>query len=124
VQYTVCSDTSSWSWDSNEGNSKALVGTNCGDTPTADAYTSADYITIEGSSGSCGANGLNNNYCGYALNPDDSNTPSINVPICDCTTPFSVGFVSDCYGSPAAAAATAVANRGVCLEYRQLPCNT
>ena len=49
---------------------------------------------------------------------------NISKYITDCTTPFSVGFVSDCYGSPAAAAATAVANRGVCLEYRQLPCNT
>jgi hypothetical protein len=82
VQYTVCSDTSSFSWDSNEANTKALTGTNCGDSPTADAYTSADYITIEGSANSCSSNALYNQYCGYALNPDDSNTPSINVPIC------------------------------------------
>jgi hypothetical protein len=120
----VCDDDNSFSLnnlidvsaDSTLG--KSAVGTNCQPgTNTASDFT-GDYIEIAGSGGSCGASG-NSLYCGQALNSVHDVLVAYQTPICDCTTPFAVNVITDDYDD--AQSGTSI-NRGVCLNYRQLPC--
>ena len=95
----------------------SLLGTDCLAVGTGqDTTTTGDYIVIEGSGGTCGTSSLSK-YCGQKLNPITAK--KVNIPICDCTPPFSVGIFTDSWGD---AQSAMVPNRGICLNYRQLPC--
>jgi len=124
IEYTVCSDDNSFSLnnlidisaDATLG--KSSTGTNCyPGTNTASDFT-GDFIEIAGSGGSCGASS-GSLYCGQALHVLNDQLVALQIPICDCTTPFAVNVVTDAYAD---ANSDKSANRGVCLEYRQLPC--
>ena len=121
VEYSVCSeDADNFSLDNEAkpaADMKSLVGSECLTPGTgADTTTTGDYIVIEGSGGSCGVSS-GSKYCGQKLNPITA--MAANTPICDCTPPFSVGILTDAWGDAQSAMVT---NRGVCLNYRQLPC--
>merc|ERR1712241_667598 len=123
VEYSVCStDLDQFSLD-NDGdattatNAKSVVGSSCVVAATAGstAFT-GDYIEIDGSGGTCGDT-TGSRYCGQALHVVKDLTTSI--PICDCTAPFAVRVVTDDLRE---AGSDKTANRGICLNYRQLPC--
>jgi hypothetical protein len=121
VEYQVCMDTAfgttAFTLDANTAN--AAVDNACG---SATAGTPQDYIGIQGSSGACSANnvGLSSKYCGIFLNQI---AMASNIPICDCTPPFLVHVHTDNNGV-AATEQTVANNRGVCLDYMQIPCTT
>lgn len=113
VQYQVC-ETGGFSLD---GKSTAADTSDTGITCTT------DYIDIPGASGTCsqdplGAN-FNTRYCGQRLAPVVGG--STNIPICDCTVPFTVYIVTDS-GADAGIVGSTGVNRGVCLDYFQIPC--
>ena len=68
TKYSVCTDENSFTLDQNQ---KAL---------TIDESCSNDYITIEGSSSTCGLNDVTNRYCGNFL--VDTNGGRANAEIC------------------------------------------
>jgi len=111
VQYQVCSDADSFNIDSVTANKVAKVDTDC----------TLDYITIETSTSGCVPGGggatFTSRYCGRKLNPLTAG--DANVPICDCTFPFEVNIKTDALAESGSAAKV---NRGVCLEYTQIPC--
>jgi len=125
VQYQVCADDGSFSFD-NHGTMNpmpALQGTNC--INTMSPMTSIDYITIENSNAGCGGGiqgSLNSRYCGGYLN--DLKDAKGNVPICDCTAPFEVNINFDNQKDVKSDDATTMFNRGLCLEYSQIPCSS
>jgi len=123
VEYSVCSDPNSFSLFSmaaaDLSDAKALVESSC----------SLDWIEIEASSESCSLLRTNNRYCGNYL--ADTELSMANAKICDCTPPFYVGvrtnagnYDSDADGVPDETAIALVANRGVCLNYFQVPCQS
>ena len=122
IEYSVCStDADNFSLDNEampaDTMGASLLGTECLAVGTGtDTTTTGDYIVIEGSGGTCGTSSLSK-YCGQKLNPVTAK--KISVPICDCTPPFSVGIFTDAWGDAQSAMVT---NRGICLNYRQLPC--
>ena len=64
---------------------------------------------------------MNARICGEAFNLK-KDAVSLNLPsVCDCTAPFNVQIVTDALADPQSAARI---NRGVCLNYRQIPCGT
>lgn len=109
VEYTVCPDANSFTIDTTL---KSKV---------EDACQTVDYITIEGGQGTCAGNNVPsagvNKFCGDKLNPLPDQME--NVPICDCTTPFRVDIFTN---EEADNMMQAALSRGVCLEYRQIPC--
>jgi len=126
VEYKVCTDTWSFSLDNAIDQSaanamaKSNVGTNC-ITPSANAGTSdfsGDFIEIDGSGANCGDT-AGSRYCGQSLHVQTEQV--VNIPICDCSAPFFVGIVTDNVRDENS---DKTANRGVCLDYRQLPCRT
>jgi hypothetical protein len=115
VQYSVCADTNSFSLDQkSEAADTADIGT----------YCTNDFIEIGGGSATCNINSVggysNTRYCGRILSLALSG--AINIPICDCTAPFSVYIKTDGLIDAATTAAAVPNNRGVCLEYTQIPC--
>lgn len=115
VQYTECSATNSFSID---GYSVIAdvgdIGTNCSD----------DWIEIPGGAATCQQSGYfntNSRYCGRFLSAVQSST--LASPVCDCTAPFNV-FVKTNTGldDTTGIIAGTVNNRGVCLDYKQIPC--
>jgi len=118
VEYSVCSDSDDQFSLDNEvvvGDAAAITGTSCFLTD-ATTVASGDYITIEASGNDCNVP-TNSKYCGQKLNAQ--NTLTFSTPICDCTAPFAVGIYTDANQDTKSAT---IANRGVCLNYRQLPC--
>jgi hypothetical protein len=116
VQYQVCADPQSFTLDSGS----TLVN-------TADIGSACinDFIEIEASGvTSCstrsGATPTNTRYCGRALHIQVKG--AISVAICDCTAPFGVFIHTDDTIDGVIAATIVAGNRGVCLEYNQLPC--
>merc|ERR1711971_222689 len=83
----------------------AMSGTNC----------ASDWIAIDGAGGNCGGIAGVNKFCNDYLHPQNEATNSI--PICDCTSPFTVGVHTDTPAAPAL-----IANTGFCLNYRQVKC--
>ena len=67
-----------------------------------------------------GCGNLKSVYCGGILN--DLTSATIDTLITDCTAPFEVSIVTDAT-TDATAGTIAGSNRGVCLEYTQIPCN-
>jgi len=103
-----------------------------------DSLCSGDYVEIPSSfSSSCGGgtasakNAINTRYCGARLGMFMYSTTSaiLHNPVCDCSEPFHVRHVTDTandtggsIGVGIANAATTVAPRGFCLDFRQTPC--
>ena len=111
VQYSVCSDTNSWTIY--EDTTTVMTG-------LTDTACSLDFIGISGGSGVCSAgysNQLKSKFCGTHFNPVTAGTE--NIPVCDCTLPFAVRVHTDNTADASPGDAT---NRGVCLEYNQVPC--
>ena len=50
-------------------------------------------LIISGSGGSCGASS-GSLYCGQALHVLNDQLVALQIPICDCTTPFAVNVVT------------------------------
>jgi len=121
VEYSVCStDLDQFSINNladatTATNAKSAVGTSCL-LNAAGTDFSGDYIEIDGSGGTCGQT-AGSRYCGQALHYQSMQATSI--PICDCSPPFAVGIITDNYAD---ANSDKTANRGICLDYRQLPC--
>ena len=113
VQYSVCSDTNSWTIHEDDGTAISAGKT--------DTDCSLDFISIAGASGVCtpGANVLRSKFCGTFINPVTAGAK--NEPVCDCNAPFTVGVHTDNTADTAMAAMLST-NRGVCLEYNQIPC--
>merc|ERR1712107_731877 len=122
VEYSVCnSNPDSFSLDNEkmpaDTMGQSATGTDCLAVGTGtDTTTTGDYIIIEASGGSCGGSSVSK-YCGQKLNP--ATAKKVTVPVCDCTPPFAVNIVTDGWGDTQSAK---VINRGICLNYRQLPC--
>ncbi|XP_059097778.1 uncharacterized protein LOC131892061 [Tigriopus californicus] len=116
IEYSVCSDANSFSIDTNKMLMMSKVETEC---------LTIDYITIEGGQGSCaGSNNPTagvNKYCGDKLNPLTMQIE--HAPVCDCTAPFRVDiFTDNDVDLMDMATPNTKPSRGVCLEYRQIPC--
>lgn len=111
VEYQAC-DSQGFSIDVSNG-------------PGFDGACSRDFITIPGSSNQCStssSNPLNNRYCGFFLLG-----LTANQPVCDCTEPFNVFIRTDGISDTVAAGvpvANVVQSKGVCLDYKQIPCGT
>jgi len=121
VQYSVCTDPpNSFSLNAANTDSKSIIGSNCVDTSIA-TMIKEDYITISGGSSDCNT-GLSdtNRFCGTSLNVYTDLTTSI--PICQCNAPFLVGIKTDAYADEKSADAANPSNRGLCLNWRQVPC--
>jgi len=107
VRYSVCSDTNSYTLDNND-NTKAEIDTQC----------AMDFLGIDGVGMTCTAASnrvQHTKLCGGIFNAEKDNT--LDIPLCDCTSPFAVNVVTDDTADTAANP-----SRGVCLEYMQVPC--
>jgi len=118
IQYQVCSDMNSFSIDTmaKEDGPPVTGGPALHDA----ACKTLDYVQIENSNGGCTDNGagiFRSKYCGGFFT--DFTSGKANTPVCDCTRPFEVNFFTDAIAD---AMAAVLPNRGVCLEYTQLPC--
>merc|ERR1711981_1484651 len=91
---------------------------------------SQDYITIPGGQSVCSTNPslggfTQDKYCGSRLSiiGNLANEPTVNIPICACQTPFTVGIVTDDTADDVDVANAAASwSRGVCLDFKQQPC--
>jgi hypothetical protein len=109
IEYSVCSDTNSWTLDSLDA-TKAKQDDLC----------TGDWVGIDGVSASCSTGSgtiVKDRLCGAAgiLNIQTDQTVTMNS-VCDCVPPFNVQIYTD------AAAGISTAQRGICLEYEQVPC--
>jgi len=102
-----------------------------------DSMCTNDYVDIPTSmSRSCGAtfgshyNAMNTRYCGtkFGANFQRTNILTTSTSVCDCSEPWTVTFhTDDLNDSGAGGAATTGLDadsfpRGVCLDYKQVPC--
>ncbi|TRY75607.1 hypothetical protein TCAL_15568 [Tigriopus californicus] len=113
VEYVPCADAGSYS----------LVAGLDTDANQQDSACSKDYVGIEGASATCNASPgdtLFSRFCGFAFTTDAALL--INMPICDCTKPFRVDIVTDAVADVTAGTDNTRQSRGLCLEYRQIPC--
>jgi len=121
VRYSVCSDDNSFSLHAAEvvATEKAMLDGDChDDTPGG---SRKDYITIIGATTTCTRGAVQpvfSRFCGQRFST--INEALTNDVVCDCSPPFSVGIYTN--DAADAASATAASNRGVCLEYQQIPC--
>merc|ERR1712223_23595 len=120
VEYSVCNGVdNAFTIDSLNTNKQAKAGNACRAPGTAAVggltSISGDYIEITGSGATCGSSAWGF-YCGTSLHIKTEETASI--PICDCTQPFAVGIHTDAIAD----ADATLSHRGLCLDYRQLPC--
>jgi len=120
VQYQVCQGVMmAFSLSPKVADTMATIDSNC---------LTTDFVTISQSTGLPCQQGANNGqthnqYCGGFLN--NFMTLKKNVPICDCTAPFSVDIFTNEFSDKMEAAGqknTAVPSRGLCLQYMQIPC--
>ncbi|TRY80678.1 hypothetical protein TCAL_12324 [Tigriopus californicus] len=91
-----------------------LEENNCGITTN-----DKDFVIIAGASATCSMEPgtlLRSKFCGSTFNFLASAPES--APVCDCSPPFGVGFITD---DAAPGTATKVP-QGVCLTFRQIPC--
>jgi len=120
IDYSVCDQDSAFSL-STPSVATDLATMGVGATGTSCVM---DHINIEGSNEVCDSPVTFNKYCGDFLS---SNTAmaAINSNICDCSAPFSVGIRTNAAvagGNDNAGNADLQQSRGVCLDYRQIPC--
>jgi len=105
-EYAACSDTQSFNLD---GEATALVDTSC----------TKDFVIIEGAGFTCNAQeNTFNRFCGSILSTFGTGTN--NHAVCDCSPPFWVGIRTDV----TAETVMDPQNRGLCLDYRQIPCGS
>jgi len=110
VEYQQCSDANSFSISSNDA-AHALHDEKC----------TEDYVQIDGGTGSCTTPGSGlvqwSNFCGKEniLSAQDEGT--VTGPVYDSSAPFVVTIVTD-----ATAGIGTPVQRGVCLDYKQVPC--
>jgi hypothetical protein len=120
VEYQVCADTIF------AATAFTLDQTVLAATTATDNGCASDYIGIQASSGVCSANNVafSGKYCGNMLNQIAA--IALNIPICDCTPEFFVHVHTDnaAVAASEGAATVAAPNRGVCLDYMQVPCTT
>jgi len=87
-----------------------------------DTACTGDYVTIAGSGIACSSSAgkLSSKYCGsyFPLYGIAVASNIVYNSVCDCTSPFYVGIRTD-----AAVGSALNRNRGVCLDYMQVPCN-
>lgn len=87
----------------------------------ADTECALDYVGIDGLSDTCddssGAT-IVNRICGGFLNVINAQAQSLTT-VCDCVPPFNVHIKTDAIADAISGTAT---NRGVCFDYRQIPC--
>merc|ERR1719433_419294 len=85
-----------------------------------------DHIIIDGSSEICGSAIVNNKYCGDVLSSNRAAVvmPAVDNIICDCSSPFVVGIVTNAAadGEDETATGNLQQSRGLCLDYKQKPC--
>lgn len=119
IQYQVCDETTyanvfSLYRKAVDASSISQVVTEC----------TEDYITIAGATGSCarpipvGGN-ARERFCGGRFSPDTGTNAKSHAPVCDCTSPFQVGVVTD---ETADVPFATDLSRGVCLQFQQQPC--
>jgi len=112
VEYSLCSDTNSWTLDADADIS---------DTPDLDTQcNSDDHLRIQGFSAECDPGnsniGLHTKLCGTQFGPSTTMAPGFNTKICDCVAPFNIEVYTDAIQEAASV------SRGACLEYNQVPC--
>jgi len=112
ITYNVCSDTGSYTIENN-ADADSVIGTSC----------SSDFIEIPASTYSCGATqALNDRYCGQIFSVSDgAKETSDTTVVCSCQSPFTVQFITN---AATAEGTTTTANRGFCLEYKQVGCDS
>jgi len=119
IDYVVCDQVGAFSLSAPSVMTD-LATTKIGATGTACAK---DFISIEGSSEICGDPVSFNKYCGDVLSSSEA-MAAPNVGICDCSAPFAVGITTNAAdaGNDHDGDADLQQSRGVCLNYRQIPC--
>jgi len=107
VQYSVCTDDNSYTLDADIAMAK--TDTNCSD----------DFLGIDGIGMTCNSapgRVQHTKLCGAFFNAEDLLAVTAEA-LCDCTAPYSINVVTD-----ATIDAANTLSRGVCLEYRHVPC--
>jgi len=118
IEYSLCSDDSSWSLANSDV-----------DGALQDELCTEDYVGIDGVTDTCTTFAGQTTFgrmCGFegaaATTPISFNLNAIGVvsgaSVCDCVPPFHVQIYTDSTIGKAAV----LAQRGVCLEYEQRPC--
>jgi len=107
IQYQKCADANSFSISNTNDDAKAEQDSEC----------SKDYVEIDGASASCGMLSQISLFCGGAGTLSTQTMGEKSIPIYD-TAPFVVTIHTD----NTIAAIAGKVNRGVCLDYKQLPC--
>merc|ERR1712061_6687 len=108
VRYNLCSDTNSWSIDAN-------ISTKAG----IDHLCLKDFVGISSVGTDCPLNPgapLHSRMCGTNWNLENESAKDLDS-VCDCEAPFTVDIVTDGISDGGT-----VVQRGVCLEYQQVPC--
>jgi len=80
-----------------------------------------DYISIDGAGGNCGNIVGTNKFCLNLFHYQNAAVDPMyaNIPVCDCTAPFTIGVHTEV---PTAAGVAAVSGSGFTLNYRQIKC--
>merc|ERR1711976_382207 len=110
IQYSPCSDTNSCAFDNKE-DADTKIGTNC----------SQDYVEISGVLGQCNSQSeafLLDKLCGEIFGFVDTNAIAAQL-VCDFTAPFAVNFITNAIAEDSTGG---LAQRGFCLEYKQVAC--
>jgi len=122
TQYRVCEDDNSFSLST--GDAAITTGDH-------DNLCTLDYVGIEGSSDVCDAGrpvSVSSRYCGTFLSRVAGENAA-NRPVCDCSAPFHLDIFTNAISDvPLMPGMPAMPNnvspsKGVCITYRQLPCN-
>eukprot|EP00095_Tigriopus_kingsejongensis_P000866 maker-scaffold1675_size31566-snap-gene-0.5 protein:Tk00866 transcript:maker-scaffold1675_size31566-snap-gene-0.5-mRNA-1 annotation:"hypothetical protein SINV_00302" len=118
IEYTPCADTNSYSFnaiDAISTSQTSILDTDC---------ATFDYIGIEGVQATCSTssgNIQNSRLCGQKFNVLAGKMLDA-ASLCDCSKPFQVDIFFNGMTDLAADAQNMAKSRGVCLEYRQVPC--
>lgn len=83
----------------------------------------ADFLIIAGASASCSTDPnrrLRSKFCGNTFNVVEN--PTMSAPVCDCSPPFEVSFVTDGAVPMPNNQVQMIVPQGVCLVYRQVLC--
>lgn len=116
VQYSVCDEPNSFTL------SNAAI-----EAAMQDSLCTLDFVIIDGSAAECSQGSVNmvtttSSYCMGRFNVQSGETT--NIPICDCTAPFRVGIRTDSVSDQGSVMENAAVSRGICLEYRQIACQS
>jgi len=125
IQYSLCDLTAgaalnvpAWSLDEDGTAAGSDSGTQC----------LTDYVEIDGVSHTCDRSRntrLSSRICGLYFSAGQSSVTATQAEsVCDCSTPFAVGIVTDDMTAAGTAngGVTQSVRRGLCLDYQQIPC--